>query len=118
MARRICSKRHTKESWSCTNDACGARLRISDTELLQRINLIMNRMIENSQLVIPKRREKAKGSPAIERLQAEIKCELDSGQPSETLILSKLGEIATQLYRETNAKEQIAAQILRSGSSS
>ena len=113
MTRRICSKRQTKESWTCTNDECGCRLRISDTELLLKINLIMNRIIENSQLVIPKRRAKKQDSPTVASLQAEIQKELSSGQPSETLIISKLGEIASQLYRETNEKERIAAQILK-----
>lgn len=30
MVRRICSKRHVKESWTCQNAECGKRLRISD----------------------------------------------------------------------------------------
>jgi len=113
MTRRICSKRQTKESWTCTNDACGCRLRISDTELLLKVNLIMNRIIENSQLVIPKRSTKMQDSPVVTGLQAEIQKELIADRPSEELIISKLGEIASQLYRETNEKESIAAQILR-----
>jgi len=113
MTRRICSKRQTKESWTCSNDVCGCRLRISDTELLLKVNLIMNRIIENSQLVIPKRRAKTQDSPVVAGLQAEIQKELIADRPSEELIISKLGEIASQLYRETNEKERIAAQILR-----
>ena len=113
MTRSICSKRKTKESWTCTNDECGCRLRISDTELLLKINLIMNRIIENSYLVIPKRKVKTQDSPIVVGLQAEIQKELVSGNPSEELIVSKLGDIASQLYRETNEKERIAAQILR-----
>ena len=113
MTRRICSKRQTKESWTCSNDACGCRIRISDAELLLKVNLIMNRIIENSQLVIPKRRVKSQDSPAVAGLQAEIQKELTADRPSEELIISKLGEIASQLYRETNEKERIAAQILR-----
>lgn len=36
MVRRICSKRHIKESWTCQNAECGKRLRISDGDLLQK----------------------------------------------------------------------------------
>lgn len=42
MVRRICSKRNIKESWTCQNAECGCRIRISDGDLLQKINLLMN----------------------------------------------------------------------------
>ena len=48
MVRHICSKRKVKESWTCTNDACGCRVRISDTDLLMKVTLLMNRVIENA----------------------------------------------------------------------
>ena len=45
MVRRICSKRHVKESWTCQNAECGKRLRISDGDLLQKITILMYRII-------------------------------------------------------------------------
>ena len=47
----------------------------------------------------------------MQRLQNEIDNELSVEQPSEKFIASRICEIASQLYRETNAKEQIAARI-------
>lgn len=63
MVRRICSKRNIKESWTCTNDECGYRLRISDGDLLLKITLLMNRIIENTELMIPKPKTRPKDSP-------------------------------------------------------
>lgn len=107
----ICSKRKVKESWTCTNDACGCRVRISDTDLLMKVTLLMNRVIENADLMVPKPRKRVKDSPAVQRLQNEIDIELSADQPSEKFIASRICEIASQLYKETNAKEQIAARI-------
>lgn len=111
MVRHICSKRKVKESWTCTNDACGCRVRISDTDLLMKVTLLMNRIIENADLMVPKTRKRVKDSPAVQRLQIEIDNELSADQPSERFVASRICEIASQLYRETNAKEQIAARI-------
>ena len=65
MVRRVCSKRHVKESWICTNNECGFRLRISDGDLLLKLTLLMNRIIENSELMIPKPKERPKDSPTV-----------------------------------------------------
>ena len=50
MLRHINSKRAVRESWTCSNTACGLRVRISDGELLQKVTLLMNRIIENADL--------------------------------------------------------------------
>ncbi len=44
MVRRICSKNRIKESWSCTNNECECRVRISDADLIQKITIIINRI--------------------------------------------------------------------------
>lgn len=113
MVRRICSKRNIKESWTCTNDACGQRIRISDGDLLGKINILMNRLIENSELILPKEKHRAADTPVVVFLQRQIEEELQRGQPSEGLIIDKVGEIASQLYKETQAKKMIVAQIAR-----
>lgn len=111
MARHICSKRKVKESWTCSNDICGCRVRIGDTDLLVKVTLILNRIIENADLMAPKPKMRFKESLAVQRLQNEIDNEFTEEQPSEKLIVSRICEIASQLYKETNAREQIAARI-------
>lgn len=113
MVRRICSKRNIKESWTCTNDECGYQLRISDGDLLQKITLLMNRIIENTELMITKPKTRPKDSPAVAALQKEIDVELNRGHPSQEYIVSKVCDIASQLYKETQAKSMIVAQIAR-----
>ncbi len=113
MVRRICSKRNIKESWTCNNPECGYRLRISDGDLLLKITLLMNRIIENTELMIPKPKVKHKDSPTVERLQQEINGELTKDHPSEEYIIAKLVEISSQMYKETQAQKIIVAQVAR-----
>lgn len=90
---------------------CGCRVRISDTDLLVKVTLILNRIIENADLMAPKPKMRFKESLAVQRLQNEIDNEFTEEQPSEKFIVSRICEIASQLYKETNAREQIAARI-------
>lgn len=113
MVRRICSKRHVKESWTCTNAECGKRLRISDGDLLMKITLLINRIIDNTELMIPKPKIRPVDSPTVANLQRQIDDELQSDHPSEGYIISKVSEIASQLYKETQANKMIVAQIAR-----
>ena len=52
-------------------------------------------------------------SAVVLNLQQQISDEMEQGRPSEERIVALLCEIAGQLYKETNAKTQIAAQIAR-----
>lgn len=113
MVRRICSKRHVKESWTCQNAECGKRLRISDGDLLQKITILMNRIIENSELLIPKPKTRTVDSPTVANLQRQVDAELGKDHPSEEYIVEKISDIASQLYKETQAKKIIVAQIAR-----
>ena len=113
MVRRICSKRNIKESWTCQNAECGYRLRISDGDLLLKITLLMNRIIENTELMIPKPKLKHKDSPTVERIQQEINTELEKTHPSEEFIVSKLVEMSSQLYKETQADKIVVAKIAK-----
>ena len=113
MVRRICSKRHVKESWTCQNAECGKRLRISDGDLLQKITILMNRIIENSELLIPKPKTRIVDSPTVANLQRQVDAELGKDHPSEEYIVEKISDIASQLYKETQAKTMIVAQIAR-----
>ena len=113
MLRHINSKRAVRESWTCSNTACGLRVRISDGELLQKVTLLMNRIIENADLLLPHEIVRRTDSPAVQELQQQIANEMLREQPDEQRIVDLLCEIASQLYKETNAKMQITAQIAR-----
>ena len=113
MLRHINSKRAVRESWTCSNTACGIRVRISDGELLQKITLLMNRVIANADLMLPHPKVKPRDSAVVLNLQQKISDEMEQERPSEDRIATLLCEIAGQLYKETNAKTQIAAQIAR-----
>ena len=113
MLRHINSKREIRESWTCSNADCGIRVRISDGELLQKITLLMNRVIANADLMLPHSKVKHRDSAVVLDLQQKISDEMEQERPSEDRIATLLCEIAGQLYKETNAKAQIAAQIAR-----
>ena len=113
MLRHINSKRAVRESWTCSNTACGLRVRISDGELLRKITLLMNRVIANADLMLPHPKVKPRDSAVVLNLQQQISDEMEQERPSEERIATLLCEIAGQLYKETNAKPQIAAQIAR-----
>ena len=113
MLRHINSKREIRESWTCSNADCGIRVRISDGELLRKITLLMNRVIANADLLLPHKTARHTDSPAVQALQQQIANEMLREQPDEQRIVDLLREIAGQLYRQTNAKTQIAAQIAR-----
>ena len=113
MLRHINSKRAIRESWTCSNADCGIRVRVSDGELLRKITLLMNRVIANADLMLPHPKIKHRDSAVVLNLQQQISDEMEQERPSEERISTLLCEIAGQLYKETNAKAQIAAQIAR-----
>lgn len=111
MTRRVCSKSYVKQSWVCSNPECGCRVRISDTDLLMKITVIMNRIIRNASLMLPKQKPKESDSAAVAQMRQELQNELEQDDPSADYILEKIREIASQLYREGKTKEQIVLQI-------
>ena len=113
MLRHINSKREIRESWTCSNADCGIRVRISDGELLRKITLLMNRVIANADLMLLHPKIKHRDSAVVLDLQQQISDEMEQERPNEERIATLLCEIAGQLYKETNAKTQIAAQIAR-----
>jgi hypothetical protein len=63
--------------------------------------------------MLPKPRLGPKDSPIIERYKADILNELSRDRPSEEYVVARIGDIATQLYNETQAQKMIVAQIAR-----
>ena len=113
MKRRISSKHRIRESWICSNAECGRKVRISDTQLLDNITVLMNRIIRNSSLLVPHRRKKREMSLPALKLNNEISLELERDHPNEQIILEKTIEMASQLYRDCDTKLQLAASIAR-----
>ena len=112
MSHHVTSSGKTKESWTCTNDACGIRVRISDNDLLSKLTLVLNRIIRNTELLIPKPKEKHVDSAKVSQIQKEVEQEMLRDNPSEELIVSLIEEMASQIYRDSSSKEMIAAKML------
>ena len=49
----------------------------------------------------------------MERIQQEINTELEKAHPSEEFIVSKLVEMSSQLYKETQADKIVVAKIAK-----
>ena len=113
MRRRVSSKHRIRESWDCTNPDCGQRIRISDTHLLEKVTILMNRIIANSYLLIPRPKKRKELSAEAQRINREIDAELEQDDPSDTLIIVKTIEMAERLYAESDTHLQIAASITR-----
>ena len=113
MRRRVSSKHRIRESWECANPDCGQRIRISDTHLLEKVTILMNRIITNSYLLIPRPKKRKELSAEAQRINREIDAELERHDPSDALIIVKTIEMAERLYAESDANLQIAASIAR-----
>ena len=111
MVRRVSSKAKIRESWKCTE--CGCSVRIKDSDLIRKVTLQMNRIIDNAVLMIPREHTRQTDSPRVAALQMEIDRELTREHASDDFIIEKIGQIADQLYRESQAKQAVIAQIAR-----
>ena len=113
MIRKVCGKRKINESWSCTNDECGCRIRISDTDLLLKVTILLNRIIENANLIIPLGQTVKHDSVEVAKYKEEINAELGRQMPSEEFIIARIIDIANRQYAESNSKQMITANIVK-----
>lgn len=113
MIRKVCGKRKISESWSCTNDECGCRIRISDTDLLLKVTILLNRIIENANLIIPSGQTIKPDSEEVAKYKEEINAELGRQMPSEEFIIARILDIANRQYTESNSKQMITAHIVK-----
>lgn len=113
MRRRVSNRHRIRESWECTNADCGQRIRISDTHLLEKVTILMNRIIANSHLLIPRPKKRRELSAEAQQINREIDAELERDNPSDALVIAKTIEMAEQLYAESDTHLQIAASIAR-----
>ena len=92
MKRQVSTKHRIRESWNCTNDECGNRVRISDAQLLETITILINRIILNNHLLQPKPRKRYEPDALV----------------------TKIGnEMASLIYEQSSAKLDLAVSIAR-----
>ena len=113
MIRTTSNACRIRESWTCTNTECKMTVRISDGDLLEKITLLMNRIIENSDLMMPNPKENCDNDPTIYRLQNELQREYEKPNPSEEFILDRIRKIATAQYEANNSSEILTARLAR-----
>lgn len=113
MKRHISTKCRIKESWDCSNDACGHRVRISDAQLLETITVILNRIIQNGNLLQPQAKKRYEPSPGVIKIGNEIAMELEQAHPSEDYIISKTAELASLMYEQNTAKLDVTVSLAR-----
>ncbi len=113
MKRRISAKHRIRESWHCTNDECGLRVRISDAQLLETITVLINRIILNNHLLQPKPRKRYEPDTQITKIGNEIALELEQDDLNEDHIIEKTIEMASLMYEQSNAKLDLAVSIAR-----
>lgn len=113
MIRTMNSKCRVRESWVCTNHDCRFTLRISDNALLEKLMILMNRIIKNSALIIPQSKSAASDNPTIYRLQNEMKSELEKQNPNEQYVLDRIRMIAAEQYKSGNSTQNLAAMTAK-----
>lgn len=113
MERKLCQKARIKESWTCSNPLCGHRIRISDCAILEKINILINRIIANSDLMLPKPKEKYKDSAVISAYRQQIQNEISKDTPNEDCIVEDIIKIAEEMYKGVDIKNTVTAQIAK-----
>lgn len=113
MKRQVSTKHRIRESWNCTNDECGNRVRISDAQLLETITILINRIILNNHLLQPKPRKRYEPDALVTKIGNEIALELEQDDPNEDLIIQRTVEMASLIYKQSSAKLDLAVSIAR-----
>lgn len=113
MKRRVSMKHRIRESWNCTNDDCGIRVRISDTQLIETITVLINRVILNDHLLQPKPRKRYEPDAKVTKVGNDIALELERDAPNEEYIIEKAIEMAALMYEQSNAKLNLTVSLAR-----
>lgn len=113
MKRRISTKHRIRESWTCTNDECGLRVRISDAQLVETLTVLINRIILNTHLLQPKPRKRYEPDAQVTKIGNEIALELEGDEPNEDYIIAKTIEMASLMYEQSNARLNLTVSIAR-----
>lgn len=113
MVRGYRAKAAIPESWKCQNPLCGRRVRISDHQLVEKTVILVNRIIENGDLLIPIPKERYQDSQRVAELNNQVLQELAHPYPSEDRVIQMVSEISQQIYAESNARQTILARVAR-----
>lgn len=113
MKRCISTKHITRERWECVNDDCGTKIYISDSQLLDTLTVLINRIILNNQLLKPKARKLYEPDEKIIEVNNDIALELERDNPNEGYIIEKTVELAALMYDQSDTKINLAVSIAR-----
>lgn len=113
MKRRVSMKHRIRESWNCTNDECGIRVRISDAQLIETITVLINRIILNDHLLQPKPKKRYEPDAKVTKAGNDIALELERDAPNEEYIIEKAIEMAALMYEQSNAKLNLTVSLAR-----
>lgn len=113
MIRTINNQCRVRESWTCTNHECKYTLRISDNALLEKLTILMNRIIQNSELMLPHIKTSASDNPAVFKLQNEMRLELEKSNPNEQYVLERIRLIAAEQYKSGNSAQNLIAMTAK-----
>lgn len=114
LIRRTCQQCRIRESWNCTNPDCGMHVRISDKQLLEKVNIIMNRIIRNKELLNATTESlKPSDSPAGQDLRILLDQEMKREKFSEETVMSLISGIAAERYRCENPENKIALILMK-----
>ena len=118
MIRRIAARNRIKESWMCSNPECGMRIRMGDATLLEKLTILINRIIENNNLLISKEIADAKiNTPATQSLITSIENKLRMPDHSEDEVLDKIRELARERYAYSNASKMNELRLAKNRAS-
>lgn len=113
MIRTISNQCRIRESWSCSNHECKYTLRISDSSLLEKLTILINRIIKNSDLMLPQTKSGNQDNPTVFRLQNEMKLELEKQNPNEQYVIEHIRMIASEQYKCGNAAQNLTAMTAK-----
>ncbi len=116
MCRKITGKKRHTQTWVCQNDECGYRMKIPDSIFLDTLNILVNRIIENQELLKPQERPKVRleDEPAnIQNIKQKIFDEIGKPSPSEDYIIDKVQDLINERYRTSSAEKEIRVHVLQ-----
>lgn len=118
MVRRIASRNRIKESWMCSNAECGMRVRMKDSMLLEKLTILLNRIIENNNLLAAKSiTDTVKNSPSAQMLLNTIENKLRMPDHSEDEVLDKIRELVKERYNNSDAIKMNELRIAKNRAS-
>jgi len=68
MMRRISDNSRIRESWTCQNPECKASVRLTDYDLTEKVRVLMNRVIQNSNLLLTSSKYRKQAKHNAERV--------------------------------------------------